>query len=243
MVSDKNIPLGEMPLETRVNHIELNGLNFQYRETGEPSAPPLVALHALGQNAQSWDQVAVVLAKKYRVLALDQRGHGGSARPGTYSFELMSEDLRLFADSLGLERFTLLGHSMGGTVSYLFAETHPSRIERLVVEDTPPPFQDKPLDIPSEPSEPLPFDFLVVPSIFHQLNEPNPEWWARLTDIVSPTLIVGGGSTSHIPQAKLREVSALIPDCELVTIEDAGHGVHFVKPANFIDVLTRFLDV
>lgn len=230
-------------METRVNQVELNGLKFQYRETGDASAPPLVALHALGQNAQSWDQVAAVLGKKYRVLALDQRGHGGSARAGEYSFELMSEDLYLFANALGLERFTLLGHSMGGTVSYLFSETHPSRVERLVVEDTPPPFPYKPLDIPPEPSEPLPFDYLVVPSIFHQLNEPNPEWWARLSNISAPTLIVGGGSTSHIPQEKLKEVSELIPNCELETIEGVGHGMHLVNLQAVLDVITRFLDV
>ena len=233
---------GEMLVETRVHQVELNGLRFQYRETGDVSAPSLVALHALGQNAQSWDQVAAVLSKKYRVLALDQRGHGGSARPGEYSFDLMSEDLYLFANALGLERFTLLGHSMGGTVSYLFSETHPSRVERLVVEDTPPPFLDKPLNIPPEPSEPLPFDYLVVPSIFQQLNEPNPLWWARLSDISAPTLIVGGGSTSHIPQEKLRDVAKLIPDCELVTIEGAGHNVHFANLDHFLDVVTRFLD-
>lgn len=229
-------------METCVNQVELNGLKFQYRETGDASAPPLVALHALGQNAQSWDQVAAVLGKTYRVLALDQRGHGASARPDEYSFELMSEDLYLFANALGLERFTLLGHSMGGTVSYLFSETHPSRVERLVVEDTPPPFPDKPLDIPPEPSEPLPFDYLVVPSIFHQLNDPNPGWWARLSDISAPTLIVGGGSTSHIPQEKLKDVAKLIPDCELVTIEGAGHNAHFVNLEQFLDVVTHFLD-
>lgn len=76
-------------METRVKQIDLNGLIFQYRETGDLSAPPLIALHALGQNAESWDEVAAVLGEKYRVLALDQRGHGGSARTGIYSFELM----------------------------------------------------------------------------------------------------------------------------------------------------------
>lgn len=223
-------------------YITLNGLPFQYRETGETSAPPLVALHALGENAKSWDAVAAILGEKFRVLALDQRGHGGSARTGMYSFELMCHDLLLFANAMNLERFTLIGHSMGGTVSYLFTEAYPSRIERLVVEDTPPPFPYKHIEIPSEPTESLPFDWLVVPSILQQLNEPDPAWWARLTDIVSPTLIVGGGSTSHIPQNKLREVSELIPDCEFVTIEGAGHGVHVVKLADFLDVVTRFLD-
>ncbi|MFD4932514.1 alpha/beta fold hydrolase [Peribacillus butanolivorans] len=228
-------------METRVNQIELNGLTFQYRESGEPSAPPLVALHALGTSAETWDQVAAVLGKKYRVLAIDQRGHGGSARTSTYTFELMSDDLLHFANAMNLERFTLIGHSMGGTVSYLFAETYPSRIERLIVEDTPPPVPDKMFEVPSKPSDPLPFDWRVVPSILRQLNEPNPEWWERLSDIIMPTLIIGGGS-SHIPQNKLQEVSELIPNCELVTIEDAGHFVHDANLPAFLAAVKSFLN-
>ncbi|WP_212031192.1 alpha/beta fold hydrolase [Cytobacillus depressus] len=228
-------------MKTRVNQIELNGLTFQYRESGEPSAPPLVALHTMGKSAESWDQVAAVLGEKYRVLALDQRGHGGSARTGTYSFELMCDDLLHFANALNLGRFTLIGHSMGGTVSYLFAESFPSRIERLIVEDTPPPFPNKPIEVPSKPSDPLPFDWQVVPSILHQLNEPNPNWWARLPDIIIPTLIIVGGS-SHIPQNKLLEVSKLIPNCDLVTIESAGHHVHEEQLPAFLAAVKNFLD-
>ncbi|WP_078435413.1 alpha/beta fold hydrolase [Metabacillus halosaccharovorans] len=228
-------------MEAQVNQIELNGLTFQYRESGEPSAPPIVALHALGKSAESWDHVATVLGEKYRVLALDQRGHGGSTRTGTYTFELMCDDLLHFANAMNLGRFTLLGHSMGGTVSYLFSQTFPSRIERLIVEDTPPPFLDKAIEVPSKPSDPLPFDWQVVPSILQQLNEPNPEWWARLTDIIMPTIIIGGGS-SYIPQNKLQEVSELIPNCELVTIDDAGHFVHDDNLPAFLATLKNFLN-
>ena len=110
-------------MEIRVNQIELNGLTFQYRESGESSAPPIVALHALGRSADSWDQVADVLGNKYRVLALDQRGHGGSARTNAYTFELMCEDLLHFANAMNLERFTLIGHSMGGQFP-IFSRKH-----------------------------------------------------------------------------------------------------------------------
>jgi esterase len=142
---------------------------------------------------------------------------------------------------MNLEQFTLIGHSMGGTVSYLFSEAFPSRVERLIVEDTPPPFPDKPIEIPTKPSDSLPFDWLVVPSILQQLNEPNPEWWARLTDIIMPTLIIGGGS-SHIPQNKLQEVSELIPTCEFVTIEDAGHFVHEENLPAYLAAVKSFLN-
>jgi len=228
-------------METKVQQIKLNGLNFEYRETGKLTGSPLIALHALGASAEYWDEVAIALGKNYRVLALDQRGHGGSARPGVYSFELMCEDLRLFADAMGLERFTLIGHSMGGTVSYLFSEKYPSRIVRLVVEDTPPPVLDKQTDIPVQPNEPLPFDWPVVPAILTQLNHPSPEWWERLPTITAPTLIVGGGSTSPIPQEKLREVSELIPNCQLITVEGAGHNVHVSSPQAFLSAILRFL--
>ncbi|WP_249595501.1 alpha/beta fold hydrolase [Peribacillus frigoritolerans] len=229
-------------MEIRVKQIELNGLTFQYRECGDVSAPPLVVLHALGKSSESWDEAAAALGESYRVLALDQRGHGGSARTSTYTFESMRDDLLYFADALDLGRFSLMGHSMGGTVSYLFSQTFPSRIERLIVEDTPPPFSDEPMEVPSRPSIPLPFDWQVVSSILQQLNEPDPEWWARLTDIMMPTLVIGGGA-SHIPQNKLQEVSELIPNCELVTIEDAGHFVHEDDLPAFLSVVKRFLSI
>lgn len=81
-----------------------------------------------------------MLAERYHVFALDQRGHGESARPGISAFELMRDDLKAFADELALSRFTLIGHAMGGTVASLFSEQWPERIERLVLADTVPPY-------------------------------------------------------------------------------------------------------
>ncbi|MER2256444.1 MAG: alpha/beta hydrolase [Priestia megaterium] len=228
-------------MEMRVNQIELNGLTFQYRESGEASAPAIIALHALGMSAESWDEVAAVLGEEYRFLALDQRGHGGSERTGTYTFELMCDDLLQFVNAMNLERFTLIGHSMGGTVSYLFSETFPERVDQLIVEDTPPPFTGEKFEIPAKAPGPLPFDWEVVPSILQQLNNPNPKWWESLTEIIAPTLIIGGGS-SHIPQDKLQEVSKRIPNCKLVTIEGAGHEVHAGNLSAFLTAVKSFLD-
>ncbi|MDY0395778.1 alpha/beta hydrolase [Virgibacillus halophilus] len=116
-------------------------------------------------------------------------------------------------------------------------------IDRLIVEDTPPPFPDKQIDIPSEPSEPVPFDWQVIPSILQQLNEPNPQWWDRLKDIIAPTLIIGGGNNSHVPQNKLYEVAELIPDCKLVTIEGAGHHVHETNVPAYLKAVKSFLQL
>src|SRR5919107_2558933 len=140
--------------------VRLNGTLFRYRETGDSSGPVLVLLHALGEDAGDWDEVAEALSYRYRVLALDQRGHGRSEYTARYSFELMRDDLRAFVDAMGLEQFSLMGHSMGGLVALLFAEEYPERVQWLAIEDAAPPAgsSNRP-EPPSEPPEPVSFDW------------------------------------------------------------------------------------
>lgn len=222
--------------------VRLDGTLFHYRETGHGSGPVLVLLHALGEDASDWDEVAEALSGPYRVLALDQRGHGRSEHAERYSFELMRDDLGAFADALGLEQFSLMGHSMGGLVALLFAEEHPERVQRLVIEDAAPPAgsSNRP-DPPPEPPEPVSFDWRVVAPIRRQLNDADPAWWDRLPRITAPTLVVGGGSSSHIPQEELEALSKRIPGCRLVTIEGAGHEVHSARHEQFLAVVEEFL--
>jgi esterase len=106
--------------------VELEAGKFSYVEYGDRAAPPLVLLHGMPSDGSTWEGVAAELAAGYWVITPDQRGHGASARTATYSLEEMREDLRQFADALGLDRFVLGGHSMGGTVATLFAERYPA---------------------------------------------------------------------------------------------------------------------
>lgn len=222
--------------------IDLAAGEFRYTEDGDPGAPPLVLLHGLRSDRSAWAGTAPEMAAAgYRVLALDQRGHGDSARTGTYSFEEMREDLRQFADALGLGRFVLGGHSMGGTVAELFAERYPGRLAGLFVVDSPPPDGDRAWDPGSRPDGDLPYDWAVVPAIYAQLGHPDPQWWAQLTAITCPTLIIGGGSTSHVPQDRLARMAELLPDATLVTIEGAGHNVQQARPGEFLDAIRPFL--
>jgi pimeloyl-ACP methyl ester carboxylesterase len=222
--------------------VNLEAGEFRYTEYGDPGATPLVLLHGLGSDRSTWAGVAPELAAvDYRVLALDQRGHGGSARAGTYSFEGMREDLRQFADALGLGRFVLGGHSMGGTVAALFAEGYPGRLAGLFVVDTPPPHDDGDWDPGPRPDGDLLYDWAVMPAICAQLSHPDPQWWALLPAITCPTLIIGGGSTSAVPQDQLAKMAELLPDAALVTVEGAGHRVHQTKRAEFLDATQPFL--
>ena len=98
---------------------------------------PLVLLHGLGNEAHLWDDFVPAVAPHYRVVALDQRGHGDSEwdPEARYDAESMTDDLEAVLDALEIDRFVLLGFSMGGRVSMTFAGRHPERLAGLVIAD------------------------------------------------------------------------------------------------------------
>lgn len=100
-------------------------------------APPLLMLHGVTGHARTWDEEAAALAARYRVLALDQRGHGDSdpSPNADYTVATMSADVAAFVDALGLHRVSIVGLSMGGRVAIAFAGQAPGRVDRLVVVD------------------------------------------------------------------------------------------------------------
>jgi esterase len=122
--------------------IELRGLRFFYREwrCERAQAPTLVLLHGYTGHARSWDHFAEAMSSDYRVLALDQRGHGQTqwAPPTAYDTSEMVLDLEAFVRALRLQRFVLLGLSMGGIVSFGYAGKRPPELARLVIVDIAP---------------------------------------------------------------------------------------------------------
>ncbi len=117
--------------------VTLHGQRFHYTEWGDAAAPPVVMLHGVTGHARTWDGEARALSGRYRVLALDQRGHGDSdpAPDGDYTTGTLAEDLGAFCEALALGRPRLLGLSMGGRVAIAYAGRQPARVERLVVVD------------------------------------------------------------------------------------------------------------
>jgi len=103
--------------------VTLDGLRFHYREY-PGDGRPVVLLHGVASNARWWLLVGPLLAGRFRLLALDQRGHGESDRPdGGYDFASVVGDLAAFIEALGLERPVLVGHSWGGNVALEYAAT------------------------------------------------------------------------------------------------------------------------
>src|ERR1700722_5863613 len=143
-------------------------IRMSYEVTGDPAMPPMVLLHALGDRARDWAPVTQAFAGRYRVYAPDLRGHGDTDWPGNYSFRLMRDDVIGLLDHLGLRQVTLVGHSMGASVAYLVTIARPDLVDRLIIEDAPPPFPRN-RQVPAEPADdPVEFDWPVVSAIITQ---------------------------------------------------------------------------
>ena len=101
---------------------------------------PVLFVHGFSHNRHVWDDLAPALSGGYRPLALDLRGHGDSgwSKGGHYSVFDYASDLARVLDGMEIERAVVVGHSLGGNASTLFAAQYPERVERLVLVDTGP---------------------------------------------------------------------------------------------------------
>jgi pimeloyl-ACP methyl ester carboxylesterase len=124
-------------VEPRERTVEARGLRFHYVEWGDPASPPIVLLHGLSSMGRIWDPLARALQDRYRLIALDQRGHGDTSWPAEpdYTTDDYVGDLEALVDLWGLERFVLIGLSMGGSNAMAYAARNPQRITHLVPVD------------------------------------------------------------------------------------------------------------
>jgi pimeloyl-ACP methyl ester carboxylesterase len=112
--------------------IELHGRRVIYRVAG--SGPPVVLIHGMLNSSSHWRSVALSLARDFTVIAPDLIGHGDSAAPrGDYSLGAHAASIRDLLSAIGIDRATIVGHSLGGGVAMQFFYQFPQRTERLVL--------------------------------------------------------------------------------------------------------------
>lgn len=105
----------------------------------EGKGPPIVLIHGFGASLDWWNAIAPALARDQRVIRIDLIGHGGTAAPRDgYATARQAALVASVLDQLGVDRVTVIAHSMGGEVATALAERNPARIERMVLIDTPP---------------------------------------------------------------------------------------------------------
>jgi pimeloyl-ACP methyl ester carboxylesterase len=117
--------------------VTANGLRLHYLDYGGAGKPALVCIHGLTGNAHSFDALARHVAAKYHALSIDVRGRGDSqwGPAGEYTPQNYLSDLASMLEQLAITRVTLIGTSMGGMISMLYAGGYRERVERVVLND------------------------------------------------------------------------------------------------------------
>ncbi len=135
-------------------------------EQGDPDGTPLVLLHGLSDSWHSWERLFPHFPASVRVIAVSQRGHGDSERPGSgYGTRDFAGDIAALLDSFGLADAVIAGHSMGSTVARRFAVDHPGRARGLALLGSFAGFADRPDliefgEAAAALTDPIPRDFM-----------------------------------------------------------------------------------
>ncbi|MFE3196127.1 alpha/beta fold hydrolase [Nocardia sp. NPDC059240] len=120
---------------TTRNTLDIAGRTLSYLDFGG-TGRPLLALHGHMSDAESFTGLAERLTGGWRLIALDQRGHGHSDRPADYTRAGYIADVVALLDHLGIDSVVLLGHSLGGVNAYQLAAQQPQRVEAIINADT-----------------------------------------------------------------------------------------------------------
>lgn len=114
--------------------VSVDGAEVAYAQQGRLALPPLVLLHGWAASHKFWKYAFSAFSPRWRVIAPDMVGFGISEKPDRdYSVEGLTAWLGKFLDALNLDRVALVGHSMGATISLMYAIGHPERIQKLGV--------------------------------------------------------------------------------------------------------------
>ena len=205
----------------RDHTVALHGLRFHYTERGEREAPVVVMLHGVTGHARTWDDEGAALASRYRVLALDQRGHGDSDPPpdADYTIARLAADLAAFADALGL------------------ATNNPRYADAMLRHRA------------THGLRPLPDGSLTwkydrgLRELVRSGGWSDPiDLWPAWRAIACPTLLVRGAESDILsPEIATTMVQAQ-PRARYVEVAGAGHTVPGDQPESFVKLLREFLD-
>ncbi|WP_036600865.1 alpha/beta fold hydrolase [Olivibacter sitiensis] len=132
----------DYPFEVKYHHVSIQGEHLQMAfmdvRPQKPNGRVVVLLHGKNFNGAYWEQTAKDLSDEgYRVIVPDQIGFGKSSKPVSiqYTFQLLASNTKGLLDSLGIDRISLLGHSMGGMLATRFALSYPDMVEKLILEN------------------------------------------------------------------------------------------------------------
>jgi len=258
-----------LPREKSERTITVRGIETHLFEAGSPTAPPLLYLHGT-YLGNLWLEYHQRLAQHFHLFAPDTPGFGLTQRPDW--MRDMSDYILYFRDlldTLGLERPSIVGHSLGGWMGVEIAVWFPERVGKLVLSNAAgirvkgsliadlfamnpqelftTVFEDPAAGAPLIPAE-MSFDYII--DQFRQRTtlaslawnpRYDPKLERRLERVQCPTLILWGEHDRLIPAVYAERYQQLIAGSKRVTLQGTGHMPMFEKPAEWSEAITTFL--
>ena len=235
-------------------------MRLNYVETGSADAPVVLLGSSLGADQGMWAPQVEVLAKRFRVIAFDHRGHGGSDVPdGPYTIEDLGGDVVELLDKLEVEQASYVGISLGGAVGLWLAQNAPDRFHRFVaicppsnLAANPQPWTERAAQVRADGTQAiveatlgrwfLP-EFKDTEPIRDMLLNCPAEGYAAccealsnldllpgLSTITAPVLLITTDSDTSVPPETVVPLASQIPGAHLEVIENAAHLVTYSHP-------------
>lgn len=245
-----------------------DNLTLSYLDSG-CDGPVIIALHAAWMDASSYEGVSRRLFPAWRVVSLDQRGHGHSDHANDYSRHSFVEDIAALLDHLGIKGpVVLMGNSLGTTNAFQFAARYPDRVRAMIIEEAAAE-EDADLDFVGKWSGTFPTRAALAEAVGERLywsvapsvRETSDgfklafaakdimaiaegitgDWWADWLGSKCPALLIEGSSSPLVDGAVLRSMAERRPKTRLTVIE-GGHVVHEDNLAQFVAAVKPFLE-
>jgi len=193
--------------------VTVNGLRIHYLEWGAVDKQPLIMLHGIGRIAHTFDHIAPHFAARYRVMAVDMRGHGDSAwdPKGAYLVEDYVKDIEGLAQQLRLRNIVIWGNSTGGRVAQVFAGLHPELVAAVISEDVG----------PERPRE-------IADGMNARLKQEDERGWASEEELLAQQKAGSPRTGEDILRAYVKYGSKPRPDGRIIWKRDPAIGNGFV---------------
>ncbi|MDN4594680.1 alpha/beta fold hydrolase [Polycladomyces subterraneus] len=227
---------------------------------------PLLALHGHMNEGRFVQGLADAIRDDYRVIALDQRGHGESSRPSSFANDRYVDDALALLDYLGVQKAVVLGHSLGGVVAYRLAASRPERVLALIVVDIGAVVDNDLTFVASWPHRAptqeeliaalghlgpahaysmrqyeygwgLPF---VAEDMIISQRELNGDYWNDWLASRVPALLLHGTQSKVLSYEHAEEMARKRPNTTLVQI-NAGHAIYYDNPDRYVAEIQNFL--
>ena len=238
-------------------------------DDGGAGSMPVVFVHSLAGNTQQWSAQLSHFRTTRRAVALDLRGHGQSSSPtdGDYEMNTLAQDVHAVVEKLGIEKFILVGHSMGGGVAVSYAATYPQRVAGLLLVDPPGDSTQMPVEDVQQYIGAMESDAYlnIIEGYWNHILTGATE--TTQTQVMqdlrnTPKTTVVGASKAlfnfnpvaalgryHGPKLSVITpinetpfgLHKLVPDLPHVMITDTGHWLQMDKPEEFNQILDNFL--